>query len=552
MSQPQYKSRRAEESVMAKNLADFMIKETGIEVTPNLQAVIASAYEAVLRGKTCHRHVGTPPEGKLFGPAATAGDTGDEGYLNTPFSVLKLTKAEDDGTTSLVYLRSMDDAEHLFVQSLTAINQPRAEPWKVDLNASFLKPENLSEDKHAALLALGHRRFLIITGGPGTGKTRTIQAMLKVAQIAGSVPKSQIAVLAPTHRARIRIQEGLDGSKQDLLADIKAQTVHAFIRDSRKGVQAEFVVVDEASMVDLVTFRQLLESLRPSASLIVVGDPDQLPSVDVGSVLADLCNAEVLRNPNLGILHRFQYQHRFASDSSIARLAASILSVDVTAVEEVARDNRNKNGLQELTPEAIVKYVLAGERNPYTEVVRLARAAALSKVVNPRDLIRQAMDNFNQLRLLCSHRVGPLGSLALSRLIMEQLKVESPQDDGAIIMVTRNDLDLGITNGEIGIVSGDHAYFQSGEDLKAFGLAQLPEYLPAFATTIHASQGSQFGKVIVVLGKTNKDDFISRQMVYTAVTRAEREVVLLAEDGAVSTALKTPIGRASGLQYRLV
>jgi exodeoxyribonuclease V alpha subunit len=159
---------------------------------------------------------------------------------------------------------------------------------------------------------------------------------------------------------------------------------------------------------------------------------------------------------------------------------------------------------------------------------------------------------FGQLRLLCSHRVGPMGSLALSRLIMEQLKIASPQDDGAIIMVTRNDLDLGITNGEIGIVSGDRAYFQSGEEIKAFGLAQLPEYLPAFATTIHASQGSQFGKVVVVLGKTSKDDFISRQMVYTAVTRAEREVVLLAEDGAVSSALKNPIGRASGLQYRLL
>ena len=103
----------------------------------------------------------------------------------------------------------------------------------------------------------------------------------------------------------------------------------------------------------------------------------------------------------------------------------------------------------------------------------------------------------------------------------------------------------------IGIVSGDRAYFQSGEEIKAFGLAQLPEYLPAFATTIHASQGSQFGKVIVVLGKTSKEDFISRQMVYTAVTRAEREVVLLAEDGAIASALKVSIGRASGLQYRL-
>ena len=536
---------------MARNLADCLIRETGVQTSPELQAVIASAYEAVLRGKTCHRHAGTPPEAKLFGPSATPGETGDEPHLDTPLSVLKLVKAEEDGTTSLVYLRSMDDAEHLFVYSLAAINQPRAEPWMVDPLADYLSPEDLSEDKHAALLALGRRRFLIVTGGPGTGKTRTIRAMLKVAQIAGKVPKDRIAVLAPTHRARIRIQEGLDSSKQDAFAGIKAQTVHAFIRDARKGMQAEFVVVDEASMVDLVTFRQLLESLSASASLIIVGDPDQLPSVDVGSVLADLCKAEALRKTNLGVLHRFEFQHRFGQDSPIARLAFSINSVDISGVEAVARADRTAAGLAELTPEAIVRHVLAGERNPYAEIVRLARAAALPDVTDPQGLIRKAMAAFSQLRLLCSHRVGPMGSLALSRLIMEQLKIGSPQDDGAIIMVTRNDLDLGITNGEIGIVSGDRAYFQSGEDIKAFGLAQVPEYLPAFATTIHASQGSQFGKVIVVLGKTNKDDFISRQMVYTAVTRAEKEVVLLAEDGAVATALKTPIGRASGLQYRI-
>lgn len=536
---------------MARNLADCLVRETGVHTCPELQAVIASAYEAVLRGKTCHRHAGTPPEGKLFGPSATPGETGDAPHLDTPLSVLKLAKAEGDGTTSLVYLRSMDDAEHLFVHSLAAINQPRAEPWKVDPLADYLSPEDLSEDKHAALLALGRRRFLIVTGGPGTGKTRTIRAMLKVAQIAGKVPNDRIAVLAPTHRARIRIQEGLDSSKQDAFAGIKAQTVHAFIRDARKGMQAEFVVVDEASMVDLVTFRQLLESLSASASLIIVGDPDQLPSVDVGSVLADLCKAEALRKTNLGVLHRFEFQHRFGQDSPIARLASSINSVDISGVEGVANADRTAAGLAELTPEAIVRHVLAGERNPYAEIVRLARAAALPDVADPQGLIRKAMAAFSQLRLLCSHRVGPMGSLALSRLIMEQLKIGSPQDDGAIIMVTRNDLDLGITNGEIGIVSGDRAYFQSGEHIKAFGLAQLPEYLPAFATTIHASQGSQFGKVIVVLGKTNKDDFISRQMVYTAVTRAEKEVVLLAEDGAVAMALKTPIGRASGLQYRI-
>ncbi len=536
---------------MARNLADFLIREAGVSASPELQAVIASAYEAVLRGKTCHRHPAMPPESKLFGPAAAPTETGAEPHLDTPLSVLALAKPEEDGTRALVYLRSMDDAEHLFVQSLAAINQARAEPWEVDPLADYLRPEDLSEDKHAALLALGRRRFLIVTGGPGTGKTRTIRAMLKVAQAAGGLPKEQIAVLAPTHRARIRIQEGLDESQQESLAGIKAQTVHAFIRDARKGLPAEFVVVDEASMVDLVTFRQLLESLSASASLIIVGDPDQLPSVDVGSVLADLCKAEGLQKPKLGVLHRFEYQHRFGKDSPIARLAAAINKVDVAGVEAIARADRGTAGLAELTPESIIKYVLAGEHNPYVEIVRLARAAALPDAADRQGLITQAMATFNRLRLLCSHRVGPMGSLALSRLIMEQLKIDSPQDDGAVIMVTRNDLDLGITNGEIGIVSGDRAYFQSGEAIKAFGLAQLPDYLPAFATTIHASQGSQFGKVVVVLGKTAKEDFISRQMVYTAVTRAEREVVLLAEDGAVATALKTPIGRASGLQYRL-
>lgn len=536
---------------MAQNLAEFLIRETGVEASPAIRDLIAAAYEAVLRGKTCHRHCGALPKGKLFGPAAASDESGDEPHLDVPLAVLKLPKPEEDGASALVYLRSMDDAEHLFVQSLTAINQPRPEPWEVDPRADYLKPEDLSEDKHAALLALGRRRFLIVTGGPGTGKTRTIQAMLKVAQFAGGVPKERLAVLAPTHRARIRIQEGLDASKQDALSGIQAQTVHAFIRDSRKGPQADFVVVDEASMVDLVAFRQLLESLSPAASLVIVGDPDQLPSVDVGSVLADLCKSDGLLRAEPAVIHSFKFQHRFGKDSPIARLAASVNAVDVEGVEATARADRQAAGFANLTPEAVVGYVLRGERNPYAEIVRLAREAAKPDAKDAQELIRQAMVAFAQLRLLCSHRVGPMGSLALSRLIMERLGVESPQDDGAIIMVIRNDEDLGITNGEIGFVSGDCAYFQSGEDIKVFGLAQLPEYLPAFATTIHASQGSQFRKVIVVLGKTSKDDFISRQMVYTAVTRAEKEVVLLAADDAVATALRTPVGRASGLQYRL-
>lgn len=535
---------------MAGNLADFLIKETGVPADATFRELVADTYEAVLRGKTCHRHAGPVPSGQLFGPSADLTDTGDEVQFDTPLAVRPLPKPED-GVTSLVYLRSMDDAEHLFAKTLLAINQLRAAPWEVDPAADYLKPEALSDDKQPALLALGRRRFLIVTGGPGTGKTRTIQAMLKIAQFAGGVPKERLAVLAPTHRARIRIQEGLDKSGQEALAGIEAKTVHAFIRDARKGTQADLVVVDEASMVDLVTFRQLLDSLGPDASLVVVGDPDQLPSVDVGSVLADLCKADGLIKAQPPIIHQFKYQHRFGKDSPIAQLAASINAVDVAAVEAVAAANRAAADLTHLTPEAIAKYVLSGPANPYSELVRLAREAAEPGCADSLGMIGQAMKTFGQLRLLCSHRVGPTGSLALARLIMQELKVTGPEENGAIIMVTRNDLDLGITNGEIGVVSGERAYFPSGEDLKVFGLAQLPEYIPAFATTIHASQGSQFGKVIVILGKTTKDDFISRQMVYTAVTRAEHEVVLLAEDGAIATALNTPVGRASGLQYRL-
>ena len=146
MSQSPNKSRRAEESVMARNLAAFLVAEARVEVTPDTQAVIASAYEAVLRGKTCYRHVGEPPSGKLFGPSAAPGETGDEPHLDAPLALLQLAKPEEDGTTTLIYLRSMDDAEHLFVHSLAVINQTRSEPWNVDPLADYLSPEDLSEE----------------------------------------------------------------------------------------------------------------------------------------------------------------------------------------------------------------------------------------------------------------------------------------------------------------------------------------------------------------------------------------------------------------------
>ncbi len=526
---------QVEDAAVARVLAEALVEASGVQDVTQAEAdAVAGAYEAVLRGMTCHRVTGRKPDRDLlFGPSI---DKVDE-PADPRFDTLLAVRKADAGW--LVYLRSMDGAENQLACAIAKLNIERAKPWPVDFEADYLASFKLSPDKKPVLEAFGRRRLTILTGGPGTGKTRTICAMLTIAQRkeVGDLGRDQIAILAPTHRARLRIrQELLESGHPDLLG-LEPQTVHAFLRDSRDGSQARLVVVDEASMVDLVVFQRLLDSLHEEAALVIVGDPDQLPSVDVGSVLADLALSTSLK-PALCDLTE---GHRFSATSKIAKVALAV------------HDNRPLDVPVEpaTQPNDIVARLLAGAANPYRELVQGAVDAAKLPLEARLEAMRGPLNAFGRLRLLCSHRVGPVGSQALSRLIMRELNVADVRADGAVIMVTRNDLDLGITNGETGIVSGGVAYFQNGDSVRAFGLAQLPEYVPAFATTVHAAQGSQFAEVVVVLGKTERSQFVTREMVYTAVTRAQEKVTIFAAEGAVEAALGVRAARASGLQYRL-
>jgi exodeoxyribonuclease V alpha subunit len=274
---------------------------------------------------------------------------------------------------------------------------------------------------------------------------------------------------------------------------------------------------------------------HPNASLVLAGDPDQLPSVEVGSVLADLVNAGDFSKD---CWIKLKTPHRFDDKSAIADLAKLVQKGDPSELSQA--------GMSEpYSLDALWAY-LEGESSTkiFSQIKGLAEQGDEASM-------RQALTLLASQRVLCSHRVGKTGSEHISKQILAKLRLDNARADGAIVMVLRNDHRLGIYNGDVGVVSGGNAYFSNGEGLIRHGLSSLPEHELAFASTIHKAQGSEYDRVAVVLGESQKQGFMTREMLYTGITRARKDVRLFEADGALAKCLGSHSLRASGLGERL-
>jgi len=301
-------------------------------------------------------------------------------------------------------------------------------------------------------------------------------------------------------------------------------------RDALK--KAELVVVDEASMVDLNLFRKLLEGIdRSKATLLIIGDPNQLPSVDIGSVLLDISNPKVgFFESTVARLHGSE-----RSNPEIVNVAEAVNDGKFDALE--ADGHRHELELAKVVAEA------TSEAGPFVKIRELC-------VARPEGWAAEALALTKQLKVLCSHRSGPQGSVALSEKVMKKLGLKSVDDDGAIIMVTRNDPAQGVVNGEIGVVADGRSFFSAGDDeVRSLALSELPDYELAYASTIHKAQGGEYDRVIIVIGKSEQEAFLSRELLYTAITRAKTSYEVYGSLEAIK-ALK-PVQRASGLAARL-
>jgi len=404
----------------------------------------------------------------------------------------------------------------------------------------------------------------VIAGGPGTGKTYTVGVMLAARAAAGEF--GLVALCAPTGKAAARLGEALsgvgagigDGAIAETLEGVKPSTIHRllgwsprrgrFLRNSTNRLPHDLVIVDEMSMVSLPMASKLLEALRDDASLVLVGDPFQLESIEAGTVLADIVGPPGYKDgPVANRVVLLERGFRFAEETEIASFANAVRSGDgdraldllASGGEELRWiEGRHASGFGSLRDTVVSSRI---------RLVELAQAGTA-----PSDILAE----LGRVAVLCAHKRGTDGVVGWSRDIeaaiderFPTMRWKSEWYPGRPLMITKNDYNLDLYNGDIGVVANVDGALKATferDEVRTFPLSHLTEHTTVHAMTIHKSQGSQFDEVVVVLpGEESR--LLTRELLYTAVTRAKNRVWVVGSEAVIRQAIDRSVQRASGL-----
>lgn len=451
----------------------------------------------------------------------------------------------------------------------------------------------------ALAIALG-RQFTLISGGPGTGKTSLMVNLLRALVRQGSDPEA-IVLGAPTGRAAQRMTEAvgtlLDSIQRPApedraLGGITAQTLHSLLRyrphshefyyHRRRPLSAQVVVLDETSMVDVVLMDQFLQALDPARTrLVMLGDKDQLPAVEAGAVFSEM----IPRAGEPGIFegHLATLTTVFRSGVRLAALARAVNQgtwpadppLSFAAGLELGRDRWGwvaahsaedwRRCQERWTRRWYQEHEdSAGQTYPLLIQAALGRPSA-DLITRPggRKVLSRLFDLLEEVRILTLVRKGPYGCEAINhRMVLRMAEVtrrHPSQTRGGLIsgvpvLITRNDPRRGLYNGDVGLCLEDskgqrQVYFRRGAEFSAWPDAMLPPFEPAFAMTVHKSQGSEYGRVLLVLPDDPAQRLLSREILYTGITRAKQSVLVYGPRACLEAALTRRIARISGLQW---
>jgi len=457
-----------------------------------------------------------------------------------------------------LYLHRYWDYENRLAMQIKAMVQFTHPVEKLDetLDRYFTASDETDDQREAAKMA-ARQSFCIITGGPGTGKTFTVVKILALLQELAEQPL-HIALAAPTGKAAMRLQESIGFSKAKLPCSDAVKnripetvtTLHRllgamppspyFRHHVDKPLVYDLVVVDEASMVDLALMSKLLDALKPGARLILLGDKDQLASVESGAVLADLAMAETLQNN----VYTLKKSHRFGG--AIKELAEAVNHQQDQLAWQILCDSQDAS--VQCLEEDLIDYV-AAQQADYLQSIKAGAG------------FEQIYQAFSRFQVLCSNRQGK-NSVADINYRVEQKLAEQQRIDlsglwypGRPVMVTQNNPALHLYNGDIGICMQDivdstgklMVFFQRADgSVKKYLPARVPHCETVFAMTIHKSQGSEFEEVLIVLPEAI-NPVLTKELLYTAITRAKKTIKLVAGEAVFIATVRQKIERITGL-----
>ena len=457
-------------------------------------------------------------------------------------------------------------------------------------NLEKLFPAQSDLQKVAAFVA-ATSHLCVISGAPGTGKTRTIVLICALLIALAGKRELNFALAAPTGKAAARLKETIaqtrfslrlpdeiklpaDASTIQRLLGAKGDSPH-FRHDAKNPLLADVVIVDEASMIDLALLAKLFDAVRPDARVILVGDKDQLASVEAGSAFRDICTPGLEPGTSASLAEAFakctgeelegtsaseapihpvvvelRRNYRFTPETGIAELSSAVNQGDSEGAIAVLKSS----GRIRWRPTPLVKNF---ERELRERV--LPRFEKFLTLTDPAD----ALNQLAEFAVLCALRRGPFGAETVNGLLERMLwdigRVEGDgrYHGGEPVIIVRNDYNVGLFNGDLGIVlpdasSGELRVFFRGEDSDVLNFApgRLPAHQPAFALTVHKSQGSEFRDALVILPERDAP-VLTRELLYTGVTRVRETVEVWATEHILRQTIERKIERSSGLRDRL-